>query len=68
VLFIELTRGGELQKKMRESLDRLTLMLGFKARVAKKGWTTLGSLFSNINLWSGEQCGCNLLARRLLRL
>ena len=42
---------------MRESLDRLTPMLGFKVSVAEKGGTTLGSLLSYKNLWSGAQCG-----------
>ena len=57
VLFVEFTRGGELQKKMRETLDRLTPMLGFRARVAEKGGTNLESLLSNKNLWKGRECG-----------
>ena len=57
VLFVEFSRGGELQKRMRDTLDRITPMLGFKVRVAEKGGTTLESLLSNKNLWSGEECG-----------
>ena len=38
-------------------MDRITPMLGFKVRVTEKGGTTLESLLSNKNLWSGEECG-----------
>ena len=44
VMFIEFSKGGMLQKKMRETLDRVTPMMGFKVRVEEKGGTTLGSL------------------------
>ena len=46
-----------LQKKVSETLDRLTPILKFKIKVAEKGGTTLGSLLSNKNLWSGQECG-----------
>ena len=42
---------------MREVLDRLTPMLGFRVRVTERGGSTLGSLLSNKNLWSGIECG-----------
>ena len=57
VLFVEFSKGGAIQKKMRDCLDRLTPMLGFKMRVTEKGGTPLGSLLSNKNLWSGSECG-----------
>jgi hypothetical protein len=57
VLFIEFSKGGSLQKCMRGVLDKLTPMLGFRVRVTERGGTTLGSLLSNKNLWSGEACG-----------
>ena len=57
VLFVEFTRGGDLQKKMRETLDRIQPMLGFRVRVAEKGGTNLESVFSNKNLWKGKECG-----------
>ena len=57
VMFVEFTRGGMLQKLMRDTMDRLTPMLKFKVKVAEKGGTTLGSLLSNKNLWSGQECG-----------
>ena len=34
---MEFSKGGELQKKMRDSLDRITSMLGFNVRVIEKG-------------------------------
>ena len=49
-----------LQKRMRDSretLDKLTPMMKFKVRVVEKGGTTLGSLLSNKNLSSGQECG-----------
>ena len=57
VLFVEFSKGGTMQKKLRECLDRITPMLGFRIRVTEKGGTPLGSLLSNKNLWSGVECG-----------
>ena len=37
VLFVEFSKGGSLQKSMREVLDRLTPMLGFRVRVTERG-------------------------------
>jgi hypothetical protein len=54
---VEFSRGGSLQKCMRDVLDRIAPMLGFEVRVTEKGGTTLGSLLSNKNLWSGDPCG-----------
>ena len=47
---MEFTRGGSLQKEMKEVLDRLTPMMGFRVRVTERGGSTLGSLLSNKNL------------------
>ena len=57
VMFVEFSRGGSLQKCIRDALDRITPILGFKVRVTEKGGTPLGSLLSNKNLWSGDPCG-----------
>ena len=57
VMFVEFSRGGSLQKHMKEVLDRLAPMLGFKVRVTEKGGSSLGTLLSNKNLWRGEPCG-----------
>ena len=34
---MEFSKGGDLQKQVRNSLDRITSMLGFKVRVTEKG-------------------------------
>ena len=57
VLFVEFSKGGSLQKRMRDVLDKLTPMLGFRVRVTERGGSTLGALLSNKNLWSGLECG-----------
>ena len=57
VLFVEFSRGGSLQKRMKECLDKISPMLGFKVRVTEKGGTPLSSLLSNKDLWSGVECG-----------
>ena len=57
VLFVEWSKGGALQKKLRECLDKITPILGFKVRVTERGGTPLGSLLSNKNLRRGEECG-----------
>ena len=57
VLFVEFSRGGSLQKSMKEVLDRIAPMMGFKTRVTEKGGSSLGSILSNKNLWRGEHCG-----------
>jgi hypothetical protein len=57
VMFVEFSRGGSLQKCMKEVLDRISPMLGFNVRVTEKGGSSLGSILSNKNLWRGEHCG-----------
>ena len=42
VMFVEFTKGGSLQKIVREVVDRITPMLGFRIRVIEKGGTQLG--------------------------
>ena len=49
VMFVEFTKGGSLQKSIREVMDRITPMLGFRMRVTEKGGTQLGQLLSNKN-------------------
>ena len=57
VLFTEFSRGGSLQKTIKECLDKISPMLGFKVKVAEKGGTPLSSLLSNKDPWSGVECG-----------
>ena len=57
VLFLEFSRGGSLQKNIKERLEKISPMLGFKTRVSEKGGTPLSSLLSNKDPWSGVACG-----------
>ena len=57
VLFVEFSKGGALQKTIKECLEKITPMLGFKTRIAEKGGTPLSSLLSNKDPWSGVACG-----------
>ena len=57
VLFVEFSRGGSLQKAIREVVDRLEGLLGFSIRVTERGGTPLSSLLSNKSLWRGQECG-----------
>ena len=57
VLFCEYSRGGTLQARLREVVVRLAPLVGFIMRVTERGGTSLGSLLSNKNLWSGDECG-----------
>ena len=46
-----------MKKRLRECLDRIIPMLGFKVKVTEKVDTPLGSLPSNKNLFSGVEFG-----------
>jgi hypothetical protein len=56
VLFTGFSKGGSLQKCLREVVDRLDPMMGFNKRVVEREGTGLGALLSNKNLWSGAHC------------
>jgi hypothetical protein len=57
VLFTEFSKGGSLQKTLREVVDRLAPMMGFNMRMVERGGTSMGALLSNKNPWSGSHCG-----------
>ena len=57
MLFVEYSRGGSLQKRMKECLEKISPMIGFNVTVAERGGTSIGSLLSNKDLWSGVECG-----------
>ena len=66
VLFVEWSKGGALQKRMRDCLYNITPILGFRVRVTERGGTPMGVLLSNKNLWKGEECGrqsCRMCAQ-----
>ena len=41
VMFVEFSKGGSLQKCMKDVLDRIAPMLGFRMRVTEKGGSTM---------------------------
>ena len=57
VLFVEQSPGGELAKRIRESLRRMENTLGFKVKVVERTGRSLGSKFPINNLWAGLKCG-----------
>ena len=57
VLFVEQSPGGELAKRIRESLRRMENTLGFKVKVVERTGRSLGSKFPLNNLWAGVKCG-----------
>ena len=57
VLFVEQSPGGELAKRMRETLRNMEHTLGFKVKVAERTGQALGSKFPLNTLWDGAKCG-----------
>ena len=57
VLFVEQSPGGELAKRMRETLRNMEHTLGFKVKVAERTGQALGSKFPLNTLWHGAKCG-----------
>ena len=58
VLFVEKTPEGELSIRLRELLNRLEHLLGFKLKVVERGGTSLRDMFpfSITNIWKGAAC------------
>ena len=57
VLFVEQTRDGRLAKELREVLQRLEGVLGFRVKVVERTGTSLKNTLPNTNPWSGAHCG-----------
>ena len=57
VLFVEYSKGGSLQKTIREVIERLSGMMGFTMRVTERGGIPLSTLLSNKNVgWGRRDC------------
>ena len=56
VIFVEHTTGGELAKRMRETLSRIEKMMGFRIKVVERSGTQIKDLFSLTNVWGGIPC------------
>ena len=57
ILFVEQSPGGELAKRMRETLRSMEPTMGFRIKVVERCGQALGSKFPLTNLWEGNTCG-----------
>ena len=57
VLFVQQTNRGELGRRLREVLTRISPMLGFGVKVVERNGSSLRSKFPQSSLWEGEHCG-----------
>ena len=57
VLFVEQTPMGELGRRLRELITRLTPILGFNVKVVERNGSALKSHFPQSSLWDGAPCG-----------
>ena len=57
VLFVEQTPNGELSKRIKELLQRLEPVLGYRLRVVERTGRSLGSLLAQTSIWRGLTCG-----------
>ena len=58
-LFVEQSPRGELASAIREQLQRMEGVMGFRIRVVERTGRSLLSLFPQSIIWRGEQCGRN---------
>ena len=56
-MFVDQTRGGTLAQALRGKMESLGPMLGYRFRIVENAGTTLSSMLSNKNPWSGSTCG-----------
>ena len=59
LLFVEHTTGGELARRLRELLRRLTPTIGFSVKVVERAGNPLRSSFPLASLWDDVKCGRN---------
>ena len=57
VMFVEQTRGGTLALALRQKMESLAPMLGYRFRIVENAGTALSNMLSNKNPWSGSACG-----------
>ena len=57
VLFVDITVGGELARRIRAEEDKLAAMTGFRVRVVESGGTQIKQLLPCVNPWAGAICG-----------
>lgn len=57
VLFIEQTCQGELGKRLKDLMARISPMIGFGVKMVERTGGTLGSKFPQASLWDDQECG-----------
>ena len=57
VIFVEQTPRGEVARLLKEQLQNLEPVLGYKLRVVERTGRNILSSFPQTKTWSGEQCG-----------
>ena len=57
VIFVEQTPRGELAKRLRELMSRISPILGFGIKVVERSGCSLKSQFPQSSLWEGNHCG-----------
>ena len=57
VLFVENTPGGGLAKSLREIMERIQNILGYRVKIVERAGTPLKLLFPLSDLGEGDKCG-----------
>ena len=57
VLFVEQTNNGELGRRLRELMERISPILGFGVKIVERNGASLKSKFPQASLWEGAHCG-----------
>ena len=68
VLFLEQTPMGELVRRVREQLQRMEDILGYRMMVVERTGRSLLSCFSQCKIWQGKEWGrevCNQVTKEL---
>ena len=59
VLFVEVTRGGLLAKRLREIELKLRKITGYKTKIVEGVGRKMKDILSNTDPWRGQPCGRN---------
>ena len=57
VLFVENSKGGVLAKNIREVLERIHHILGYRIKVVERAGTPLSRMFPLSKIGEGKECG-----------
>ena len=57
VLFVENTKDGALARKLRELVERIQYILGFRIKIVERAGTPLKMMFPLSRIGQGRECG-----------